>query len=140
MMLSDAAEIRRALQRFRDFGECLLHELRLIAHGRDAELVFHYIWDDSDRSDSGVLEEPRVVTMTLTLVETLVFNGALNHAMIAAPENINWGLSEVALVKLASTSDLPTAGGEHAVFHRLVIAWESDRRIEITFRGFDLTE
>lgn len=132
-VLERAAEIRDALAAHRNFQECLLMELRTTTFGTGAELHFEYLWDDTDPDGVRLASTPRRVVLRLELVRELRFVTALPEAILKQPEQANWGLTEVAQVRLADQSQreaTPTLAGAH----HLVIEWESPRRVDALFQ------
>lgn len=116
-----------ALSRFRNFDQCLLREVRLVRFGTELELEFEYIWDDH-RADGVLLAEPfpRVV-IRLEVVDSVDMRLELPPGLLEDPNEVNWGLSEVAMVRVEK---LPHEDRRH----RLEVRWETDRRITATFR------
>lgn len=139
---ADKTEIGALLERHRSFEECLLREVRTARFGTAVELRFDYIWDDTDPAGSRVADEPRRVTVRLELVREAHFFNELPAGLIAEPDRADWGLTEVALVRLEESSEL--VGAHRARFnkplHHLVVAWESDRRIDVIFERLSYFE
>lgn len=117
----NAAELYTELERWHHLGECLLLELSLIRFGFGVRLVFDNIWaaEGRVRDDLGEREERLVIE--LMGVQRLVLEGNLSQEMIDDPDEINWGLSEVAQVRA-----VPCAAGL-----RLRLSWEDDRSIVV---------
>lgn len=64
------------------------------------------------------------VALDLDGVQRLVLEGGPNARMLKHPEEIGWGLSEVALVRVAPTDDGV----------RFEALWEGERRVEVHCR------
>lgn len=111
--LADARSLSDALRQFDNLEECLLLSLGLVHHGYTAELRFEHL------RRGRAVPETAFVTVTMEAVSTLRLVGGLSRSMVEHPENINWGLSEVALV-----NSYPATAGIG-----LKVAWESDRLI-----------
>ena len=106
-------------------SEALLDELSLTRFGYSAHAVFTQVIDRHGR----VLDEPIQVSFDFEAIDGLTMHGALTARMLAHPEEINWGLSEVALVRV-----LPTETGV-----RFEALWEGDRKVEVTCQRVTLT-
>lgn len=76
-----------------------------------------------------MLDEPVQVKFDLEGVQELSLPGALTPRMLEHPERINWGLSEVARVRVAPSDDGV----------RFEALWEGERRVEIQCRRATLT-
>ena len=98
-------------------SESLLDELTLTRHGYSVHLALKVIID----RDGQVLDKPLRVTFDLDGVHLLSLCGGLTPSMVDHPERINWGLSEVALVRV-----VPHPRG--VLFEAL---WEDTRKVEV---------
>lgn len=138
----DRAAIAAELARYRQFEECLLVEIRILTPGMDLELVFDYIWDDDCPAGRRVLDRLRRVRLVLEGLGEIWFNAAVPPGLVSDPRRADWGLSEVAHVRLASAPDV--SRGNSACLdgppHRLVVAWETPRRLEATFTHVGVQE
>jgi hypothetical protein len=117
--------IREELDRHDGLADCLLHELRLVNYGYSIELDFNLVFGVDKGVRPDVLENPEIITFRLDGVTSLDLIGGLAEGMVAHPEAINWGLSEVAGVRVLTTDAGP----------RLDVAWEAERRITIDFHS-----
>lgn len=113
------------LERSGALSEALMKELCLVNHGYSVHMEFSVIVDPDGR----VLEEPLDVGVDLDGVQQFALTGGLTTAMLEHPEEIGWGLSEVAQVRVASAD----------VGVRFEALWEGARRIEIHCRRATLT-
>ena len=107
------AQLRDAIDHQYDFNESLLTAVQFTRHGLACELGF----DCVQQHDSG-----RIVRATIELicVHSIEFTGALTDAMVKSPDRVNWGLTEIAAVKVSESS-------KGAI--RIEVLWESDRRL-----------
>lgn len=138
----DRAEMRELLEKHRSFEECLLREVRTARFGTAVVLRFDYIWDDDDPDGGLVADDPRVVRLRLELVREVRLVTALPAGVLAEPERADWGLTEVALVRLEDSSELLAAHRERsdAPLHHLVVEWESDRRLDLIFERLSYSD
>jgi hypothetical protein len=97
------------LSEWNSFEECLLHDLRPVHFGYGLQV-----------------DIPVLVSLHLMGVQRLEFTGALSPAMLADPEQINWGLTEIANVR---RFDVPGLVG-------LAIEWEGQRQLKVEFTDF----
>ncbi|GAB2495412.1 hypothetical protein GCM10027063_38200 [Promicromonospora xylanilytica] len=79
---------------------------------------------------SGTGHERRV-RIELDGVHRLLLQGGLTEQMISSPESINWGLGEVALVRI---------GQEEEGRASIEVLWEGDRKIEAISQGIAIVE
>src|SRR5262245_28572058 len=91
--------LQAALERWRSFEECLLHDVRFVNFGFGVDVVFNYVWGEGGRVRNDVLENPHLVAFHLLGVESLRFQGGLTSGMRENFESINWGLAEISMVK-----------------------------------------
>lgn len=123
----DAHLLGETLRRWDFLQECLLYDVRPVVFGFGVDLVFNLVRPDGHvRAD--VLDRPELVTFRLLGVESISFVGGLTDAMRAAPEKINWGLSEVSRVEQIEVA--PRLG--------LSVRWEGPRRLDIEFLSFEV--
>jgi hypothetical protein len=120
MKIDSQEAISRWLEDSGGLYEALLTELRLTKHGYSVHIKFSVIIDREGR----VLDSPLNVEFDFEGVQRLTLEGDLSEYMLDHPEEINWGLSEVTLVRV-----LPTEDGI-----RFEAGRESGRRIEIQCR------
>lgn len=135
MIAKDSREIGEVLKQHRSFEECLLREVRTTRFGTAVELRFGYVWDNDDPAGIRAADEPLPVTLHLELVREIRLMNELPAAVLAAPERADWGLTEVALVRLETSSELIAAhhARSAAPLHHLVVEWEGDRRLDVVF-------
>jgi hypothetical protein len=127
---SNTRTIREALDRYRGFQECLLEAVRWRDAGSSAELEFSYIWDETGT----VLRNPRRVVVRLKDAVVMVVESPLTAEMLARPERLDWGVKEIAELRLAAESELlPRPEGIRDVL-QLVAVWEGRGRLDILFR------
>lgn len=131
----DKAEMKEFLRNHHSFEECLLQGVRTARFGTVVKLHFAYIWDDDDPDGGLVADEPRLVTLCLESVREMRFLTALPAGVLAEPERADWGLTEVALVRLEESSELLAAHRANSMpaLHHLVVEWEGNRRLDCVF-------
>lgn len=101
MKLETLKEINGWLPQVDNLWESLMDELSLTNFGYSARVVFTLVIDRHGR----VLEQPTQVKFDLEGVQELSLHGALTQRMLEHPERINWGLNEVARVRVAPSGD-----------------------------------
>ncbi|MEU6020805.1 hypothetical protein [Micromonospora sp. NPDC047134] len=119
--------LRERLEKWGNFEECLVHDVRPIIFGFGLDLVMNYVWDDGGiREDA--LDVPHLVTLRMLGVDYLCFAGGLTESMKGDPGRINWGLTEVAhIVPVSAPSGLGIA-----------VEWEGSRRLEVRFSELEI--
>jgi hypothetical protein len=134
MRTSEPLEVERWLAQHNGFSECIIERLVVSHYGTTFEVVINNIWDanGSLRSD---LEESFLIILRFSLVQELHVNNALTHQMRIAPQNVNWGLNEVALVILVKDSDL--IHSDTSLMH-IAFLWEGTRRIDVVFSELEV--
>ncbi|MEJ7712985.1 MAG: hypothetical protein WKF84_24870 [Pyrinomonadaceae bacterium] len=100
------------------------------------ELIFDYIWTDDGHIRSN-LERPENITLKFRLVQEFRMHNALNAVMCAHPEEVGWGLNEVAVARVNDDVHeqhrfLP------APFNHVAFLWEGERRIDIIFSELEV--
>lgn len=125
MKVHTAEGISRWLEQFGALSEALMKELCLVNYGYSVHVEFSVVVDLGGR----VLDDPLHVGFDLDGVQSLTLVGGLTSSMLEHPENINWGLSEVARVRVASSDD----------GIRFEARWEGERLIEVHCRQATLT-
>jgi hypothetical protein len=118
--------LREALKRWRSFEECLLVDVRFVDFGFGVDLIFNYVWNNGSGVRKDVLESPQLVACHLIGVESLRFQGGLTPGMKENPENVDWGLTEISIVRSFETE----AG------LGLSVVWEGKRRLDVEFFAF----
>lgn len=139
--MNDDGAIGLVLERHRFFQECLLRQVCLSHFATELKLEFEYIWDDADLTGSRLAADPRTVVLALEGLHEARIVTALPPALLHAPERADWGLTEVAFVRLLRESDLLAKHHESDVpLHHLVVEWEGDRRIDAVFARLRIEE
>ena len=131
---NNLVEAQETLRWFRSFDQCLLHDVRWRRFGSEVDLVFNYIWGDDGECRELVLEQPRLVTVRCSGVFEIVLSNGLNQSMIEQPDQLTWGLTEVAIVRLESRR----LYDRDAV--RVAVAWEWGRSLTIIASGVQIAE
>jgi hypothetical protein len=115
---TDPGLVAQRIHELGDLSESLLNSLRLETFGYAVRAEFELVV-----VRGSLTAEPRPqITLQFEAVESMTLVGGLTARMVEHPEEINWGLSEVSLVRIT-----PEESGVHAE-----IRWERERRIEIT--------
>ena len=136
MRTSESKDIEKFLIEHRGFAECIIEEFLLTDYGTTFEVAINYIWDATGELRPNIDESQRIV-LRFRLVQELHINNSLTEQMLRHPENINWGLNEIARIK--HVGNKVEAGSEHSFIH-LVFVWEGDRRIDVVFVEFEVLE
>jgi hypothetical protein len=134
MRTSESKNIEKFLIEHRGFAECIIEEFLLTDYGTTFEVAINYIWDTTGELRSNI-DEPQTIVLRFRLVQELRINNALTEQMLRHPQDINWGLNEIAGIKIVSNA--VEAGSEHSFIH-LAFVWEGDRRIEVIFSEFEV--
>jgi hypothetical protein len=129
-MFREAAGLDDELRRWLRGEESLLVEMALTHHGYAVRLGFNLSWLSEGvlRPDLGKREQR--LTIEMHGVQLLLMEGGLTQSMLDHPEAINWGLSEVSLLRAQ-----PCAAGL-----QLQVLWEDERRIVIDAQSASVTE
>lgn len=138
MIYESQEMIAEYLRENRSFEECLLVDLRWRHFGTVIELVFDFTWtgDGSVRSE---YLPPDLKTLALRNVQELHVHNALSEHMSLHPEELNWGLSEVAAVRLLEHDEFLSKYGTLPVsLHHLRCSWDGGRRIDVVFSTLEV--
>ena len=140
MMISKLEKLRMRLHEYYDFEECIIEDVRWREYGSVIDLVFLYIWDEEHRVRKDIDSGPRII-LRFSLVQEWHLYNALNSSMLENPECLNWGLSEVACVRIGEAREFTSAyKSSPRSFYHAVIHWEGERRIDIIFRDLEIIE
>lgn len=134
MINDDLLDAQAALRRYRSFEECLLDDVRWLRFGSQIDLVFNYVWDEGGQVRDRVLEEPRLVTVRCFGVQELMLSNHLTQAMLDEPDRLNWGLSEVAVVRFEPRR---LDGGDGV---QVAVLWEGGRALHVIAAGLEVAE
>ena len=132
MKKSEKRDIERFFHDHKDFSECIIEELVLKDYGTTLEVVFNYVWTDSGELLPN-LNEPNDVVLRFHLVQQLQICNALTASMLRNPESINWGLNEVALLKVINDHASQADETSSPPLTHVAFLWEGDRRIDVVF-------
>ncbi|HEX5438989.1 MAG TPA: hypothetical protein VFW98_17690 [Gemmatimonadaceae bacterium] len=133
MILETGERIAQYLQQHHHFSECVLEDIRWLHYGTSIELVFDYIWtqDGELRSDT---TSPEIEALRFLGVQEFSLKNALNEAISLQPAEVNWGLSEIAMLQLVDDETLLAKYKSLPIpVHHVRCSWESDRQIDIVF-------
>jgi hypothetical protein len=136
MRTSNRKEIEEFFREHKNFSECIIEKLALKDYGATLEVVFNYIWTESVELRPN-LDERYEIVLRFRLVQELHINNALNSSMLRDPESINWGLNEVALVKVVDDNELQRDEPSPVPLTHLAFFWEGDRRIDVIFHKLE---
>ena len=136
MRTTESIDIQKFLIEHKGFAECIIEEFRLTDYGTTFEVALNYIWDATGQLRSNI-DEPQRIVLRFRLFQELKINNSLNEQMLRHPEDINWGLNEIACIKLVG--DKVEAGAEHS-FIQLAFVWEGNRRIDVVFLEFEVID
>ena len=132
--------IQELLDKYQTLGECVILNINWLHYGTTIELVFDYVWDDDGKIRTDLEQEDRI-TLRFRLVQEFHLKNALNSSMVLEPQEMNWGINEIARIKLVENENMlrPYASLPKE-FHHIAILWErgDQRRIDIVFSEFDI--
>lgn len=121
------------LQKYNNFDECIILEVRLRDYQTTLELLINYIWDDQGNIRPN-LDDLDLVVVRFQLVQEIHISNDLNSAKLIEPERMNWGMNAISLIRIKDQeSKLAPYRGLPVSFHHAAISWESARRIEVVF-------
>jgi hypothetical protein len=126
----EAARLDDELRRWLHCEESLLVETALTHHGYGVRLAFNLTWASEGVLRPDLDSREQRLTIEMHGVQRLHMEGGLTQAMLDHPENINWGLSEVASLRAAPCPD----------GLQLQVLWEDDRSIIIDAQSASVTE
>lgn len=132
--------IKSLLESHRNLQECVLLDIRWLHFGTTIELIFDYVWDESGKIRAD-LNQKEPVIVRLKLVQELHLNNALNESMILEPYQINWGINEVAAVRLEENQNMLKPYNKlPKPFHHIAVLWERGnvRRIDVVFSEMEI--
>jgi hypothetical protein len=114
---------KNMLKSYKYFQECILLDLDWKHHGLVLDLVFDYVWDKSGtiRRD----EKIERVIIRLSLVQEVQFMTGLDYTALDNIENLNWGMDEIAIVKIINDGELlyKYRSFDRQLFH-LLVDWD----------------
>lgn len=137
MKAKSKVEIKELLESYHNLSECVIEQINWTDFGTTVEVVFDYIWTDDGRIRPD-LEHPENVTLKFRLVQEFRMHNALNAAMCAHPEEMGWGLNEIAVARVNDDvydqyRFLPVP------FNHVAFLWEDERRIDIIFSELEVS-
>ena len=138
MMLESAVQITKFIEKHHEFAECVLVEVRWQNYGTVLDLLFDYIWADDGTVRPDYLP-PVLKTLRFHVVQEFhLANGLTVHTSLR-PGALNWGLSEVAAVRLLDDETLLDPYGHLPVsLHHVRCVWEGERRIDLIFSSLEV--
>lgn len=120
--LTGLADVQAWLRTHGGLGEALLTRLCLDEFGYSVRLELEQVIDPLT---GRLLPERPTVVVHLRGVSSMRVDGGLTDTMLREPDEMGWGLSEVAGVEVESCGD----------DLRFRVCWESERMIEIVSRS-----
>ncbi len=139
MKAKTKAEIRELLRSYHNFSECIIEDMRWRDYATTLDVMFNYIWDGQEGISLDP-KQPELVVVRFKLVQEFRLNNALNSYMCAHPEELNWGLNEVAMVKI-SDDDAPQSYPFLPIsFNHVILLWEGERKIDILFSEMEILQ
>lgn len=129
-MRGSPSAVAATLARWRNLEECLLYEVRSVQGFYSAELEFDYTWGPDGLVRPDVDDVPLLVTLRLIGIEDFHLVGALTKGMREFPDQIDWGISEVAGVRVEGAGPLL----------KLTVAWEGKRSLTVTCMSIEVDE
>ena len=130
---SDAGAIREAFARLHDLRECIIRHVVWSEPQMALTIDLTYIWTADGRVCFTVGQESQPLRLHFRVVDQLTLHNALSAAMLAHPELINWGVSEIARVEVVESAP------EGGAFTQVRFVWEGHRHIEVAFRDLTIT-
>lgn len=138
MRYDDKDRISRVLEEYNNLSECILLECNLKNYGMTVELVFNYIWEDNGTVRSN-LKSQEILVLTFHIVQELHIRNVLSDIVCINQEEINWGINEIALVKIENDQNFLCPYQSLSIpFNHIVIFWEDERRIDIVFSALEI--
>lgn len=126
----EAAGLDTELERWLRCEESLLIEMALTHCGYAVRLAFNLTWAAEGVLRPDLDKREQRLTIEMHGVQRLHMEGALGQAMLDHADDVNWGLSEVALLRAE-----PCPGGI-----QLQVLWEDSRSIVIDAQSASVTE
>ena len=136
MVMESPDEIESRIQRLNRLGECILLDVRWLFQGTTIAMLFNYIWDSDGNVRSDLGSSECVLEVRFHGVNRFHVTNALSASMVQNIDRINWGLSEIALMKVDGI-ELSDVFGDAIEFVRILVLWEGERRIEIACRAVE---
>ena len=99
VMFREAAGLDAQLERWLRCEESLLVEMALTHHGYAVRFAFNLTWASEGVLRPDLDKREQRLTIEMQGVQRLHMEGGLSQSMLDHPEAINWGLSEVDLVR-----------------------------------------
>lgn len=132
MKKTEKRDIENFFHDHKGFSECIIEELVLKDYGTTFEVVFNYVWTDSGELRPNFNHRNDIV-LRFHLVQQLQICNALTASMLRNPESINWGLNEVALLKVIDEHASQADETSWPPLTHVAFLWEGDRRIDVVF-------
>lgn len=138
-MVLDRRNMNELLKRYQNFKECIVIDFQVTNFGLTTYARVNYIWDQDGHLRKDLDQREEIVVLKFYLVQELVFFADLGPQMILSPEQINWGINEIAMITLVDDSDLEKKYSSLGrPFFHFRFWWEDERRIEIVAAEFEI--
>lgn len=123
----------------------MLHDVLWQDYGTTLGFVFELAWDAEGHLIAERPADLRTILVTLFQVQELHLRNSLNDTVLTQPEEIGWGLSEVAWADLENDANrLAPYANRPSAFNHLVFRWEGERsgenprRIDVIFSSIEI--
>ena len=138
MIRTDYIGIDRQIKALNDLQESILLDVVWKDYGTTIELHFNSVL--RSQNDVGTdVEKEKLVVLRFYSVQELLVRNFLNDSMLIDPSQLNWGLSEISMVKLERNSKaLAYYESPIIPLNHVVILWEGERKIDIIFSGLEV--
>jgi hypothetical protein len=131
---ADLEAIRKTLERFNHFRECVIQELVWKEQQFTLEVLLTYIWTDEGRISYTVGVQPKLACVSFSVVQEIHFRNHLTDAMISHADKLNWGTSEIAKLEVDGDSEqLHLYRNLQRPFFHAQFLWEWGRMIDVVF-------
>ena len=133
----DIASAAAAINEMHHLQECIIKEILWGEPAMRLTVRLDYIWTDDGYICFTKGPEPRPITLTFELTTMLMLNNALTQYMVEHPEELGWGISEIALFEIVDmgVGDANTVPG----YMTGRFLWEGKRRIDVAFKALDVS-
>lgn len=131
-------ELRRALEDYNNFGECIIVKFNVHRYQTEVEIIFDYIWGGKNiiRKD---LDKEQLISVQFHLVQELIVRNGLDISNITDPATMSWGMNEIALIRIEDDERLLKPYRDLPIdIHHAAILWGGSRRIDIIFSSLSI--
>jgi hypothetical protein len=135
-------EISLLLSKYKNLQECILLRIEWLDYFKTVEITINNVWDGEGRIRKD-LEHEEPIVLRFRLVQEFLFNAGLNEAMSLDPDKINWGINEIAFIKMNENSPLVKKYESLPIeYSHTMIEWEKgiNRRIDVVSAELEIIE